>query len=85
MKIEQIKEQLRPIAERAEKDNDKYCFFYFSREQDGYSSGSKMDSGDALIVVTELMERYGINPAFVTVNPGQPFVSEFPAAKGERG
>lgn len=85
MKIDQIQEQLGPIIEQAEKDNDKYCFFYFSREQDGYSSGSDMDSGDALIVVTELMERYGIDPAFVTVKPVQPFVSEFPVAKGERG
>lgn len=80
MKMNKISETLSPLLTQAKADQDKYCFVYFSREQDAYSGEFDLDSGDALIVIEELVKRAGIEPQVLIEmlqnmdEPARPFV-----------
>lgn len=63
MKVTEAKTQLMPFIEAAKKDNDPYFVCHFSREEDkyrGYHEG--LDIGDALIIIKELVDKFGIDP-----------------------
>lgn len=51
-----------PDLKQSEKDGDKWCIVYFSRQEDGYRNSINLDSGDALIVIQELIDKFGIEP-----------------------
>ncbi len=67
MKILDIKDQMKPIAENAKRDDDKYFFIYFSREDDKFSGAHDMDFGDALIAAQQIIDDFGIHPHALTV------------------
>ena len=61
-KITDISEILSPVLLQAKADGDKYCCVYFSRSQDRYAGEFDLDSGDALIVVEELVKFAKLDP-----------------------
>jgi len=53
----------RPIETACERDNDAMLLVYFSRKQDSYSvMASGLDFGDALIVISHLIGKFGLSP-----------------------
>jgi len=65
MKIIEGKRLLKPFMNQCNKDSDCYLIFHFSQEQDKFNAIAKMDSGDALVIIHELVEQYGLNPEAV--------------------
>ena len=61
MKTAEAKKLLKPFRDQCEKDHDCYLLFHFSREQDAFKAIAKMDSGDALIIIHELVEQYRLS------------------------
>ena len=53
---------IKPIIDICKRDNDAFCAYYFSREQDRYSGGSEgMEGGDALLIIDELIEKFNLD------------------------
>lgn len=80
MKCEEFIETL-PDLDAAAKSGNKWCIVWFSREEDSYQKSMHMDSGDALIVIQELITKYGIEPAVLAnmrCPADQPFIIELP-------
>jgi hypothetical protein len=51
-----------PDLEQAKADGDKWAIVFFSKVDDGYRVSVELDSGDALIVIEELINRCGVSP-----------------------
>jgi hypothetical protein len=56
-----------------------WCIVFFSKEDNAYKLACHLDSGDALIVIEELVKRFGIDPmVLATLERGnKPFVANF--------
>lgn len=66
MTIHQFEQYARDITRRAKDGNDACLLVYFSREDDRYVGMDEgLDSGDALIVIRELVTNYGLDPQVV--------------------
>lgn len=61
MKTETAKKEFGKLTDKFHKDKDVYCLVHFSRQDDYYEGIDNMDSGDALIVVKELMKKHGLS------------------------
>ncbi len=81
MKIKNVKEMLIPLKEQAEKDDDRYCFVYFSREQDEYAGAWELDAKDALIVIDELIKKCDLKPDALIEIYGEQIAEKFDLEK----
>lgn len=81
MKCEEFIDAL-PDLEAAKAAGDKWCIVWFSQVEDAYQKSFHMDSGDALVVIQELINTYGIEPAVLAnmqrPKPGTVFHVELP-------
>ena len=61
--LEIVADALAPARE----DSDTYLYVHFSREEDAYQAiQHRMDAGDAMVVIRNLIEAFGIDPALLT-------------------
>lgn len=68
MKIKEGEYLLQDFIDKAEKDKDPYFVVHFSRKDDyfmGYHE--RMDEGDALIVVKNLIEIFNLSPDVIAL------------------
>ena len=65
MKAKESKKLIQPFINQCKKDNDCYMVVHFSREQDKFYGLTKMDTGDALIIINELIQQYKLSPEAV--------------------
>ncbi len=65
MTLDDFLERTEPIRNQAKRDDDSYVFCYFSREQDKYIGEHRMDAGDALIVISKLIQDFNLDPEIV--------------------
>lgn len=62
-----------PDLKAAEEAGDCYCVIYFSKEEDAYHGKHHLDSGDALLIIEELIQKYGLDPEVVaSMSRGKP-------------
>lgn len=64
MKIQEFFDAM-PDLTQAEDAGDCYCIVYFSREEDAYHGKHHLDSGDALLIIEELIGKYGLDPEVI--------------------
>lgn len=61
MKTEKAKKLLNQIVSNADRDKDKFMYFYASVEDGDYIGGNQnMDMGDALIVIRQMITVFDI-------------------------
>lgn len=77
MKIEDVRPLLEPVKVRAEKDGDKYCIVYFSRDEDMYAGAWELDAKDALIVIAELIKKCDLKPDALIEIYGEQIAEKF--------
>ena len=66
MTLQEIKNMGAPIYKACELSDDAMLLFYFSKSDDGYCvMVGGMDFGDALIVVSHLIEKFKLCPAAI--------------------
>lgn len=59
---------LQPFIEQADKDTDPYLCVHFSRQEDKFMGyHGRMDEGDALIVIKELIKFFNLSPDIVAL------------------
>lgn len=64
MKVKEFFDAI-PDLKQAEAAGDCYCVIYFSREEDAYHGRHHLDSGDALLIIEELIQKYGLDPEVI--------------------
>lgn len=63
MKIQDAEAEAAGLHEKAERDDDALLTVYFSRTDDKYRGRTtNMDAGDALLVVSKLIEEFDLSP-----------------------
>jgi len=69
-----------PDLDQCAADGDKWAIIFFSASEDRYKLSTHLDSGDALIVIQELIDRHGIHPDVLASmqSPAVPFDVTFP-------
>lgn len=67
MKLKKSKQLINPFIEQCKKDNDSYLIVHFSVEEDKFYGLTKIDSGDALLVIHNLIKQYGLNPEVICI------------------
>lgn len=79
MKCDEFIERVLPTLTKGQDDGDRWCVVYFSKEEDLYRESYRMDSGDALIVIQALIEKFGIDPEVLRQmqKPKTPFHVQF--------
>lgn len=61
MTTAQAFEQIQPVIDQCEADSDAMVVVYFSRSDDRFDGRTiGMDAGDALMVINQLAERFGL-------------------------
>ena len=80
MKVQEFTDHVESMLEKGRIDNDCWCIVYFSKQDDNYRAAYNLDSGDALIIIEELIEQYGIDPEVVAdmYKSNKTFISELP-------
>ena len=63
MKIKEFKTEIKKLIKKGS-ESDHYFLVWFSKKDDKYHTITKMDTGDALILIKELAKRY-CNPEVV--------------------
>lgn len=55
--------EFKSLQNKIEKDKDPFMFVHFSREEDHFNgiTSNEMDSGDAIIILKYLLNRFDIN------------------------
>jgi hypothetical protein len=62
MTISQGEEKLRPFIEQARKDDDPFLLVHFSIVEDRFYTHQKIDNGDALLIIRNLVNGFNLNP-----------------------
>lgn len=73
MKIEEAQKYVDQINHIAEADDDTFLVVYFSREEDKYQGWHhQMDGGDALLVIKQLVKRFGLSAVAIANMTSEP-------------
>lgn len=70
MTNQEFSNQVQPIQEACERDDDCYFVAHFSRSEDHYEVTANIDAGDALILVRELIQRFKLSPRAILAMRG---------------
>ena len=65
MKLKESKKLIQPFIDQCKKDNDCYMVVHFSRGEDTFCGLTRMDTGDALIIINKLIQQYKLSPEAV--------------------